>query len=114
MDGPSAGRLALTDREDRRRAARAPESSTRGSASHVYRARLTNDLREATVFYTVFVSPIREDSAKALRARPGIIRSRGRTPDLPPSPRALIHRERAAGERASDRTTCVLPPAEGR
>src|SRR6201993_4647109 len=42
----------------------------------VTEARLTNDLREAKVFYTVFGTPEeREDSAAALRSATGIIRS---------------------------------------
>src|SRR5690349_14731884 len=42
----------------------------------VTEARLTNDLREAKVFYTVFGTPEeREDTAAALRSATGIIRS---------------------------------------
>ena len=42
----------------------------------VTEARLTNDLREAKVYYTVFGSPEeREESAAALRSATGIIRS---------------------------------------
>src|SRR5580693_7602412 len=42
----------------------------------VTETRLTNDLREATVFYTVYGSPEeREDSAAALRSATGIIRT---------------------------------------
>ncbi|TVZ06236.1 30S ribosome-binding factor RbfA [Trebonia kvetii] len=42
----------------------------------VTEARLTNDLREAKVFYTVFGTPEeQEDSAAALRSATGIIRS---------------------------------------
>ena len=42
----------------------------------VTEARLTQDLREATVFYTVFGSPEeRADTAAALRSATGIIRS---------------------------------------
>lgn len=42
----------------------------------VTEARLTNDLREAKVFYTVFGTPEeREDTAVALRSATGIIRS---------------------------------------
>jgi ribosome-binding factor A len=42
----------------------------------VTEARLTNDLREAKVYYTVFGTPDeREDSAKALKSATGIIRS---------------------------------------
>ena len=42
----------------------------------VTEARLTNDLREAKVFYTVLGTPEeREDSAKALKSATGIIRS---------------------------------------
>jgi ribosome-binding factor A len=42
----------------------------------VTEARLTNDLREATVFYTVFGSPEeREASAVALRSATGVIRT---------------------------------------
>src|ERR1700719_816926 len=42
----------------------------------VTEARLTNDLREAKVFYTVFGTPEeREDTAKALKSATGIIRS---------------------------------------
>ncbi len=42
----------------------------------VTEARLTNDLREATVFYTVFGSPEeRADTAAALRSATGIIRT---------------------------------------
>src|SRR3984957_13968151 len=42
----------------------------------VTEARLTGDLREAKVFYTVFGSPVeREESAAALRSATGIIRS---------------------------------------
>jgi ribosome-binding factor A len=42
----------------------------------VTEARLTNDLREAKVFYTVFGTPQeREDTAAALRSATGIIRS---------------------------------------
>jgi ribosome-binding factor A len=42
----------------------------------VTEARLTNDLREAKVFYTVLGTPEeREDSAAALRSATGIIRS---------------------------------------
>src|ERR1700742_1446365 len=53
-------------------------------------ARLTNDLREATVFYTVFGSPEQQaDSAAALASATGVIRTEvgrqsglGRTPSL--------------------------------
>jgi ribosome-binding factor A len=39
-------------------------------------AKLTNDLREGTVFYTVYGTPEeREDTARALRSATGIIRS---------------------------------------
>ena len=42
----------------------------------VTEARLTNDLREATVFYTVYGSPEeREETAAALRSATGIIRT---------------------------------------
>jgi len=42
----------------------------------VTEARLTNDLREATVFYTVFGSPEQQaDSAAALASATGVIRS---------------------------------------
>jgi len=42
----------------------------------VTEARITNDLREAKVFYTVFGTPEeREDTAAALRSATGIIRS---------------------------------------
>ena len=42
----------------------------------VTETRLTSDLREATVFYTVFGSPEdREDTAAALKSATGIIRS---------------------------------------
>jgi len=42
----------------------------------VTEARLTSDLREATVFYTVYGSPEeREETAAALRSATGIIRS---------------------------------------
>src|ERR1700691_5358912 len=42
----------------------------------VTEARLTGDLREAKVFYTVFGTPEeREDSAKALKSATGVIRS---------------------------------------
>ena len=42
----------------------------------VTEARLTQDLREAKVFYTVFGTPEeREDTAKALKSATGIIRS---------------------------------------
>jgi ribosome-binding factor A len=42
----------------------------------VTETRLTNDLREATVFYTVYGSPEeREETATALRSATGIIRS---------------------------------------
>ena len=42
----------------------------------VTEARLTNDLREATVFYTVYGSPEEQaESAAALRSATGIIRS---------------------------------------
>jgi len=42
----------------------------------VTEARLTNDLREAKVFYTVFGTPEeREDTAAALRSATGVIRS---------------------------------------
>jgi ribosome-binding factor A len=42
----------------------------------VTETRLTNDLREATVFYTVFGSPEeREDTAAALKSATGVIRS---------------------------------------
>jgi ribosome-binding factor A len=42
----------------------------------VTETRLTSDLREATVFYTVFGSPEeREDTAVALRSATGVIRS---------------------------------------
>ena len=42
----------------------------------VTEARLTGDLREAKVFYTVFGSPVeREETAAALRSATGIIRS---------------------------------------
>jgi len=42
----------------------------------VTEARLTNDLREATVFYTVYGSPEeRAESAAALRSATGVIRS---------------------------------------
>src|ERR1700684_542512 len=42
----------------------------------VTEARLTGDLREAKVFYTVFGSPVeQEESAAALRSATGIIRS---------------------------------------
>ena len=42
----------------------------------VTETRLTNDLREATVFYTVFGSPEeRDDTAAALQSATGIIRS---------------------------------------
>jgi ribosome-binding factor A len=39
-------------------------------------AKLTNDLREGTVFYTVYGTPEeREDTARALRSATGVIRS---------------------------------------
>ncbi|HXC84583.1 MAG TPA: 30S ribosome-binding factor RbfA [Trebonia sp.] len=42
----------------------------------VTETRLTNDLREATVFYTVYGSPEeREETAAALRSATGVIRS---------------------------------------
>src|ERR1700677_5015490 len=42
----------------------------------VTEAKLTGDLREATVFYTVYGSPEeREESAEALRSATGIIRT---------------------------------------
>src|ERR1700744_1630511 len=42
----------------------------------VTEARLTNDLREATVFYTVFGSPEQQaDTAAALASATGVIRS---------------------------------------
>ncbi len=42
----------------------------------VTQARLTNDLREATVFYTVYGSPEeRQETAIALRSATGVIRS---------------------------------------
>src|ERR1700690_168501 len=54
----------------------------------VTEARLTNDLREAKVFYTVFGSAEeREESAAALRSGTGIIRSEvGRLIGLRPPP----------------------------
>lgn len=42
----------------------------------VTETRITNDLREATVFYTVYGSPEeREDTASALKSATGVIRS---------------------------------------
>src|SRR5487761_30936 len=54
----------------------------------VTEARLTSDLREAKVFYTVFGTPEeREDSAAALKSATGIIRSAvGRLIGLRPTP----------------------------
>src|SRR5260370_23284215 len=54
----------------------------------VTEARLTNDLREATVFYTVYGSDAeRADTAAALHSATGIIRSEvGRQLGLPHTP----------------------------
>src|SRR5260221_4191242 len=81
----------------------------------VTEARLTNDLREATVFYTVYGSTEeREESAAALRSATGIIRTEvGRqlglrhTPSLEFVADALPDRARRIDNVVAAPTTCV-------
>src|ERR1700727_3978624 len=67
----------------------------------VTEARLTNDLREATVFYTVFGSPEQQaDTAAALVSATGVIRSEvGRQTGFFFSPRPTSGGAGAAGHR---------------
>ena len=71
----------------------------------VTEARLTNDLREATVFYTVYGSDQeRADTAAALASATGIIRSEvGQAARPAAHPVARVRRRRAPGQRQADR-----------
>ena len=71
----------------------------------VTETRLTNDLREATVFYTVYGSPEEQaETAAALRSATGVIRSEvGRIIGLRHYAVDRVRGRRAAGQRAADR-----------
>ena len=82
----------------------------------VTEARLTNDLREATVFYTVYGSPEQQaDTAAALESATGVIRSEIGQADRPAAhPVAGVRRRRGAGQRAAHRGTGRGGPARRR
>ena len=73
----------------------------------VTEARLTNDLREATVYYTVLGTDAeRADTAMALASATGIIRSEvGRQLGLRHTPSLAFVADVAAGHRPADRGT---------
>ena len=73
----------------------------------VTEARLTNDLREATVFYTVYGTDAeRADTAAALAQRHRHHQVRGGPAARPAAhPVARVRRGRAAGKRPADRGT---------
>ena len=75
-DTARARKLADRIRPDRRGDAGAADQGPPARLRHVTEARLTNDLREATVFYTVYGDDEeRADTAAALDSANGVIRS---------------------------------------
>ena len=75
MDSPGA-QARRADRADRGRDAGAPDQGPEARLRHRDRGRVTGDLREATVFYTVFGTEEEQaGTAAALASATGLIRS---------------------------------------